>query len=1206
MATTLGGGASSNVYTTMAAPAVHHREPPQREQNNRHGNSSGGDIVKCGLLKKLKTSRKKWFVLRSETADASARLEYYDSEKKWAAGLPAKRSIPLRTCFNINRRQDTKHKHVIALYTKDDCFCVVLESEEELDSWLRALLALQQGDDVTDGEVPRPTFEHVWQVSVLSRGLGNGRTGNYRLCLTDKTLTLIKKDTGSGGTSDCVSPTAAGSVIDLNLSNIRSCGSLKNYFYLEIGRSSLLGAGELWMDSEDVNIAQNIHTTIYHAMTTNGSRSGGSGKGMAAVSAIEGATNEDLAPKTRTRSSSATESRPNNIPRKQVHSGVPKTLTHGLSQAGSGFHFTAANLTAAGGGLTGANSGLRERCDSMPSSGGGRAVRSAYVHHSPPGHGGGSPVSPPSAACSTTDSAGSSYSLADEADVCIGLSQHPHPPLTPDEAIEEEDCCCGGGADHIYGYEEATSHAAGGSYVPMAVPSSDDGYVDMSPRGRAASPAASLASVTSGTPSTDYRFADYPLDKVRSYLATQEEDASRPARAYSLGSRPDGVSVRTRAHQTFSAILNATLTGGGDSYRDRAASVGSKSKRWAGGRVLVHYGGGHPPSAGHAGGGKSSSAPLLPIAGTAPHGSHGSIGPMEDLMEMDFSRGGRHSSSSDTTPSGYVEMKPGVDPLHKKTPSTLDVSPYVDMKPAGQTSSDYVDMSGTSPSKSQTSTTTSTATGTSGKDYSSFVDINRQYSLTSNGRDSDHYTGRQRTFSRPSSSPADDYLDMGGNSRLLSTSPRTGTSIASASSALSDYMPLGFDANSSNTSSSSSKTTTEGYVEMGGTVGATKGHHRQLSLDSHIGSVAESYANMALGQGSKKKPTQTVTSSASSSGSSARKDKQQSQPISIYPTAPSCMSHLHCKTTSSPITSLWGGRKTSAGSTSGNGGGTPPKLHLSITSPFSSLPRQRHRRDSSNAVSSSAETDSVSSGSSITTPSSSSTIFPLSLNSPSSPMKPSTSSSGKTETPTALKIPAAILNAFYKSGSSSGKSTSNVPVRQAPIAAPEDDYTLMDFQTSSNAANAPSQQAEASSRVSADDDYMMCSPATVEAVVSNVNERIQPESAQAQPQTEEREEKDKDIEPPYEVLRSSAEAPSSSGSIAETSTGSTPNSTETPPKLHYASLDLAQQDADACASGNAAQQPPNKPTYAQIDFIRTTGEDPGTKQSGGSQPRTGS
>lgn len=118
----------------------------------------GGAIVRCGYLKKLKTSRKKWFVLRDETCDTSARLEYYDSEKKFNNGQHPKRSIPLKTCFNINKRSDTKHKHVIALYTKDDCFCVVLESEEELESWLKALLSLQHGEEIAEGETPRPTF----------------------------------------------------------------------------------------------------------------------------------------------------------------------------------------------------------------------------------------------------------------------------------------------------------------------------------------------------------------------------------------------------------------------------------------------------------------------------------------------------------------------------------------------------------------------------------------------------------------------------------------------------------------------------------------------------------------------------------------------------------------------------------------------------------------------------------------------------------------------------------------------------------------------------------------------------------------------------------------------------------------------------------------------------------------------------------------
>lgn len=123
------------------------------------GGSATGEVVRSGCLKKLKTMRKKWFVLRAESSENSARLEYYDNEKKYRQnpGHP-KRSIALKACFNINRRQDTKHKHVIALYTKDDCFCVVLDSERDLDDWLKALLSLQRGEDVADGEPPKPTF----------------------------------------------------------------------------------------------------------------------------------------------------------------------------------------------------------------------------------------------------------------------------------------------------------------------------------------------------------------------------------------------------------------------------------------------------------------------------------------------------------------------------------------------------------------------------------------------------------------------------------------------------------------------------------------------------------------------------------------------------------------------------------------------------------------------------------------------------------------------------------------------------------------------------------------------------------------------------------------------------------------------------------------------------------------------------------------
>jgi insulin receptor substrate 1 len=118
---------------------------------------SPGAVVLAAHIKKLKTLKKKFFVLRAEAPGHPACLEYYDSKKKYDSRQPPKRIISVPSCFNINKRRDTKHKHVIALYTKDDCFCLVLDNERDLDDWLNALLLLQNGDQ-PDGEQPRPTF----------------------------------------------------------------------------------------------------------------------------------------------------------------------------------------------------------------------------------------------------------------------------------------------------------------------------------------------------------------------------------------------------------------------------------------------------------------------------------------------------------------------------------------------------------------------------------------------------------------------------------------------------------------------------------------------------------------------------------------------------------------------------------------------------------------------------------------------------------------------------------------------------------------------------------------------------------------------------------------------------------------------------------------------------------------------------------------
>ncbi|XP_062707133.1 serine-rich adhesin for platelets isoform X7 [Aedes albopictus] len=221
------------------------------------------NVMLHGYHKKLKTNKKKYFVVYGDTPDKSARLEYFDSEKKFkqswlkSTSVQAKRSIVLRSCFNINKRHDIK-KHVIALYTKDDCFCIVFDSEEELNRWLRTLLSLQRGEE-SEGEPPRPTFEHVWDVFVERKGLGDscGILGTYRLCITDKTLSLVRIGPPTTNSGD-----ARVEVVEFSLASIRRCGASQRYFYLEVGRSSKIGPGEIWMEAPDAIIAHNMHTTI--------------------------------------------------------------------------------------------------------------------------------------------------------------------------------------------------------------------------------------------------------------------------------------------------------------------------------------------------------------------------------------------------------------------------------------------------------------------------------------------------------------------------------------------------------------------------------------------------------------------------------------------------------------------------------------------------------------------------------------------------------------------------------------------------------------------------------------------------------------------------------------------------------------------------------------------------------------------------------
>ncbi|KAM4696770.1 insulin receptor substrate 4 [Rhinophrynus dorsalis] len=265
----------SNGYRRLSGPALSQvKEEPATDPTPPAFTQSEDDVRKRGYLRKQKHGHKRYFVLRNQSHLGPARLEYYDNEKKFRSGqrpgggtsCNPKRVIPLFLCFTVSRRADAKNKHLLALYTKDEYFAMAAENEQEQDAWYQALSELineSKGVCLDTEELeenygtlrPGTVFKEVWQVNVKPRGLGQAKnlSGVYRLCLSSKAVHLVKLN------SDVA-------CVHLLLMNIRRCGHSENYFFIEVGRSSSTGPGELWMQVDDCVVAQNMHETFLETM----------------------------------------------------------------------------------------------------------------------------------------------------------------------------------------------------------------------------------------------------------------------------------------------------------------------------------------------------------------------------------------------------------------------------------------------------------------------------------------------------------------------------------------------------------------------------------------------------------------------------------------------------------------------------------------------------------------------------------------------------------------------------------------------------------------------------------------------------------------------------------------------------------------------------------------------------------------------------
>ncbi|XP_050549667.1 uncharacterized protein LOC118271664 isoform X1 [Spodoptera frugiperda] len=576
------------------------------------GGGGAGAVVRQGQLRKLKTMKKKYFVLRAETPECSARLEYYESEKKFRAGVAPRRVLPLKSCYNIMRRLDLKQKHVIALFTREEQFCVVADNEQDLHAWLTAILKQHRSDDASD-ELLHP-IQHVWQVNVQKKGLGATKNiqGLYNLCLTDKTLTLVKIKSHNNVISDL----GLLERVEYSLKNIRRCGDSERFFYMEVGRQTTTGAGELWMHTDDSNIAQSMHSTIYHAMRdcakeTENERdhivlpkgpgdnalparrqSYSDGRGRAGLTNEKGlcvgscirqcvcasatysidepplappplnadSQNNTLTDKTdnpvRIIKHHRTESLPTGYPLFQE----PLKISHGRTRS-EPLTGEEVDRVLVEKGVTHSSCKAINGTDTLPkkTQWSRRASTGTRLHKLSPAHTKNAEtlrnrcVSMPSRACSSfeVDRPSSRYPEVDGLEVSRDETDAVTDWYRTPRIPEEPDCC------DISRDPMSLSLAGAGSVAhsrTSSVGEAGAGYLPMAPGHEplAGLISASSGSLCSGTPSTDPRFSEYQLEPATSHIGLE-----RPPRAYSVGSRPAGAPAPEARHRAYSVGARA-------------------------------------------------------------------------------------------------------------------------------------------------------------------------------------------------------------------------------------------------------------------------------------------------------------------------------------------------------------------------------------------------------------------------------------------------------------------------------------------------------------------------------------------------------------------------------------------------------------------------------------------------------------------------
>lgn len=250
---------------------------------------TGRTILDCNA-RKLPSSRKWYRVTLIVPDNGIPIIEYH---RTGSSSKKPNKSIQFVDLLFADKKHDTNEKFAFSIYTIDRTTTFVAKDEATMNDWLSKVREYQSS---LYPEFKR--YETIFEATLLDKGLAKTMNiqGQYRLALCKDSLDLIPVLsnqqqtilTNNNTTTTTTTnhhhlpqplphhqtfhrrhPLLRSKTIELVLRSIRRCGHTDCNFYIEPGRHSQIGEGDLWMTLTKKSTARQLHELMLATMKSN-------------------------------------------------------------------------------------------------------------------------------------------------------------------------------------------------------------------------------------------------------------------------------------------------------------------------------------------------------------------------------------------------------------------------------------------------------------------------------------------------------------------------------------------------------------------------------------------------------------------------------------------------------------------------------------------------------------------------------------------------------------------------------------------------------------------------------------------------------------------------------------------------------------------------------------------------------------------------